>query len=508
MGSGTSRGKGMKQGFLAGAMVSTLATRLATGLATGLAAGSVALTAAFAAEPGPQSVTAAPDGQFEIETIAEGLDFPWSIAFLPDGDMLVTELTGQLRLIDDGELVEDVITGTPEVIYGGQGGLSDVVLHPDFATNKLVYLTYSAARDAGNTLVVGRGEFTGSAIENFEVIFEADAYRTTKVHYGARMTFLPDGTFMLTSGDGFDYREQAQKTENHFGAMLRLNEDGTPAADNPYVGDDAVRDEIYSYGHRNPQSIAYDASTGRIYESEHGAQGGDEINIIEPKGNYGWPIATYGIDYSGAYVSPLTQFEGSTQPFSYWTPSIAPSGMAVVSGRAFADWEGDLLVTALAPANVGEFADRNLRRVIIDDGKLVGEEAIRIAVPGGSEGDSDDEDDTARLRDVRVAPDGSIYVLTDGEDGAVLRLVPVGGMPTASLEEAREAVDSATRAVIEAVTQGAEAAAEAVEKVIEENKDEVAAAVNDAIEATAEAVKEGADAVKDAVEAADKPAVE
>jgi len=465
-------------------------------------AGAAALAVAVSAPVQAQDVTAAPDDQFTVETVASGLDYPWSIAFLPDGDMLVTELTGQLRLIDDGVLVDAPITGTPEVIFGGQGGLSDVVLHPDFATNNLVYLTYSATRDKGNTLVIARAEFTGTALENFEEIFEANAYRSTKVHYGARMAFLPDGTFVVTSGDGFDYREQSQNTENHFGAVLRLNDDGSVPADNPYVGDDSALDEIYSYGHRNPQAIVYDAATGRIYSNEHGAQGGDEINIIEPKANYGWPLATHGLDYSGAYVSPLTEFEGSTQPLTYWTPSIAPSGMAVVSGEAFADWDGDLLVTALAAGNVEDFADRNLRRVIIDNGELAGEEAIRVAVPGGDEGD------TERLRDVRMAPDGSIFILTDGEGGHVLRLIPVGGMPqdtAAAIEEARDAVGEATQAVIEAVTEGAKAAADAVEEVIDANKDDVADAVNSAVEATADAVKEGAEAVREAV-SSDAPA--
>ncbi|MGD1935032.1 MAG: PQQ-dependent sugar dehydrogenase [Candidatus Phaeomarinobacter sp.] len=466
--------------------------------------GAAALVAAgtVAAPVLAQAVTAAPDGQFNVETVASGRDYTWSIAFLPDGDMLVTELTGQLRLIDDGVLVDAPISGTPDVIFGGQGGLSDVVLHPDFADNKLIYLTYSAARDKGNTLVVARAEFNGTALENFEEIFEANAYRSTKVHYGARMAFLPDGTFLVTNGDGFDYREQSQNTENHFGAVVRLNEDGSVPADNPYVGDDSVLDEIFTYGHRNPQAIVYDAASGRIYSNEHGAQGGDEINIIEAKGNYGWPLATYGLDYSGAYVSPLTEFEGSTQPLTYWTPSIAPSGMAVVSGEAFSDWDGDLLVTALAAGNVEEFADRNLRRVVITDGELTGEEAVRVAVPGG------EDDDTERLRDVRMAPDGSIYVLTDGEGGHVLRLVPVGGMPqdtAAAIEEARDAVGEATQAVIEAVTEGAKAAADIVEEVIDANKDDVADAVNDAVEATAEAVKEGAEAVKDAV-SSDTPA--
>jgi len=460
-------------------------------LAGGLSAAALLVGPALA----QNDVVAAPDDVFAVESVASGLDYPWSIAFLPDGDMLVTELTGQLRLIDDGALVDAPIAGVPDVIFGGQGGLSDVVLHPDYESNNLVYLTYSASRDDGNTLVVGRGTFTGEALEDFEVIFEADAYRRTKVHYGARMTFLPDGTFIVTSGDGFDYREESQNNGNHFGTTIRLNDDGSVPSDNPFVGDADALDGIYSYGHRNAQAIVYDASTGRIYSNEHGAQGGDEINIIEPGANYGWPLATYGLDYSGAYVSPLTEFEGSTQPITYWTPSIAPSGMSVVSGRAFEDWEGDLLISALAAGNVADFADRNLRRVIIDDGEVAGEEAIRVDVPGG------DEDATERLRDVRLAPDGSIYVLTDGEGGHVLRLTPVGGMPStsASVEEAREAVEEATQAVIEAVTESAKEAAAAIEDAIDANKDDVAEAVNDAVQATADAVKEGAEAVREAV---------
>jgi glucose/arabinose dehydrogenase len=457
----------------------------------------VAAGSAFAAEPSPQNVTVAPDGQFTVETVAEGLDHPWAIAFLPDGDMLVTELTGQLRLIDDGVLAEAPVSGVPEAYFTaiGQGGLSDIVLHPDFETNQLIYLTYSAQRDKGNTLVVGRGTYSDGALQDFEEVFEADAYRTTNVHYGARLAFLPDGSFVVTSGDGFDYREQAQDNSDHFGTVIRLNEGGSVPADNPYVGDDAARDEIFSFGHRNPQAILHDPETGRIYANEHGAQGGDEINVIEPGGNYGWPLATYGLNYTGAYVSPLTEFEGSSQPMTWWTPSIAPSAMEIVSGRAFAEWEGDLLVTALAAGNVTDLANYNLRRVIIDGGDLQGEEAIRVAVPG-----AEDDDATPRLRDVALAPDGSIYVLTDGEGGHVLRLVPAGGMPQASLEDAQQAVKDASEAVMEAVRKTAEEAAAVVEKAIDENKDDVAAAVNDAMEATAEAVKEAADAVKDAVE--------
>lgn len=443
-------------------------------------AGSLAVASLFAGPAVAQDVTAAADGAFEVQTVAEGLDFPWSIAFLPDGDMLVTELSGQLRLIDDGTLVDTVVGGTPKVLYAGQGGLSDVVLHPDFATNKLVYLTYSAARDEGNTLVVGRGTFTGSAVENFEVIFEADAYRKTIVHYGARMAFLNDGTFILTSGDGFDYREQAQITSNDFGSTIRLNDDGSIPADNPFVGDDAARDEIYSYGHRNPQAILQDAASGVIYANEHGPQGGDEINVIEPGNNYGWPIATYGVDYTGAYVSPLKSYPNATQPLLYWVPSIAPSGMTLVTGNAFADWNGDLLVTALAPGNVSEFANRNMRRVILEDGAVAGQEAIRVVASGTP------EDETPRLRDVRMAPDGSIYVLTDGEGGKVLRLIPAGGMPQA-------AVTSES-----AVTE--EAAAETEPGIVEKLGGKAAAIVEDAGTAIGDAAEEAVDAAEDVAE--------
>lgn len=384
------------------------------------AAGMLALAAAGSAFwPGAARADAA--SPFKIEVVAAGLDHPWSLAFLPDGGYLVTELTGQLRVIRNGEISAPV-AGVPEVVYGGQGGLFDVVLHPDYAQNQLIYLTWSAATDKGNTLRVGRGRFTGSALEDFEVIFEANAYRTTKVHYGGRLVFLPDGTFVVTSGDGFDYREEAQNLANHFGTTIRLNADGSVPADNPFAGDDGALDEIYTYGHRNPQGLAFDPDSATLYLNEHGPRGGDEINVLEPGANYGWPLATYGMDYSGAYVSPYTEYEGTVPPIHHWTPSIAPSGMAVYRGTAFADWAGDLLVTALAPGNVPELADRNLRRIDMENGAVAADIALRVIVPGAG-------DDTPRLRDVRVAPDGSLFILTDGEGGAVLRLVPEGGMP-------------------------------------------------------------------------------
>ncbi len=468
-----------------------------------------------------QDVTADTVEDFNIQLVAEGLDHPWGLAFLPNGDLLVTELTGQLRLIRNGEVANNPVSGVPESLYGGQGGLSDVVLHPDFESNRLVYLTYSVATDEGNTLRVGRGEFTGTALENFEVIYEADAYRDTKVHYGARMTFLPDGTFIVTNGDGFNYREQAQVTTNHFGAAVRLNADGSVPQDNPFVGNDEVSDEIFTYGHRNPQAVLYDAETDTIYQNEHGPRGGDEINVLEAGANYGWPLATYGMDYSGAYVSPYTEYEGTKQPLLYWTPSIAPSGMTMYRGDAFPAWDGDLLVTALAAGNVEEFADKNLRRVDLENGEVVGQVAIRIATANDND---QDPPVTPRLRDVRTAPDGSVYILTDGEGGKVLRLVPASGMPMPEPEpEPAAAVmdDPAADAddagmdgednaameggVEETVGEAVEGAAETTGEALQEGAEELGEAAGTAAEVVTEAAEEGGEAAMEALEG-DTPA--
>lgn len=450
-------------------------------VATGaLALAGIAGPAALAEEASP----------FGVETVASGLDYPWSVAFLPDGGLLVTELTGQLRVVRDGTVSEPV-AGVPEVLFGGQGGLSDVVLHPDFAENNLVYLTWSGATDKGNTLFVGRGTFTGDALEGFETIFEADAYRTTRVHYGARLAFLPDGTFVVASGDGFDYRENAQMLDDHFGTTLRLNADGTVPSDNPFTDDADALDEIYTYGHRNQQAVVYDAANDALYLHEHGPQGGDEINVLEPGANYGWPLATFGVDYSGAYISPHTEYEGTVQPLHQWTPSIAPAGMAIYRGDAFADWDGDLLVTALAPGNVAAYADRNLRRIDLENGEVVADIPLRVAVPG------DEAGTTARLRDVRVAPDGSVFVLTDGEGGEILRLTPEGGMPApepAPLPEEAAAAEPGGGA-LEDAADTARRVETGVEDLAEEAAGEASGAVEEAAEEAADMAEEAAEKV-------------
>lgn len=338
------------------------------------------------------------------ETVVEGLEFPWSLAFLPDGRMLVTEKPGRLRMIDQDGLQAVPVSGVPEVLYSGQGGLLDVVLHPDFAANHLVYLTWSEGTPRDNTLKLGRGTLEGMALVGFEEIFAAEPNRDTDVHYGARLAFLSDNTLLLGIGDGFNYREQAQIAASHYGSYVHLDADGMPIT-SPFV--DAAPG-VYTIGHRNPQAIAIDPATGIAYSNEHGPRGGDEINILTEGNNYGWPIATYGVDYTGALVSPYTSYPGMQEPLLYWVPSIAPSSMAVYHGAMFADWDGDLLVTALIHGDA-DTVSGHLRRIDLENGEVTGQEILL--------GDVE-----ARMRFVAVAPDGSIYVLTDEPEGRLIRM--------------------------------------------------------------------------------------
>jgi glucose/arabinose dehydrogenase len=353
--------------------------------------------------PPPQPAKLVRTG-YKVTEIAKGLDHPWSMAFLPDGSMLVTERVGRLRLIKAGTLLPEPIGGVPTVHTGSQAGLFDIVLHPNFAQNQIVYLTYASGTKAANDTQVARAHFDGKVLQDLQVIFKAMPLKDTDNHYGGRLAFLPDGTFALTIGEGFEYREQAQDLTSDLGKIVRLNEDGTVPRDNPFVGRASVRPEIYSWGHRNEQGLIFDAQSGRLYETEHGPRGGDELNIIVAGRNYGWPVITYGMDYSGAYVSPYTQRPGLEQPVIYWTPSIAPSGLAIYRGDQFPAWRGDLFVGALA--------FKHLRRIHLDErGNVVSQEQLL-------------NDLHWRIRDVRVAPDGYLYVCTDETDGRVLKLEP------------------------------------------------------------------------------------
>jgi len=366
-------------------------------LAGWLALGALApLASARAAghEAGETSATDAP--AYQLEVVASGLNLPWSLAFLPNGDMLVTELPGALRYVRGGELEPQPIAGVPKVYFRGQGGLMDVVLHPEFAANQLLYLTYAQGGADSNALVVMRARLQGRRLVDRKEIFRAVPRKNTPVHYGGRMVFLSDGSFLLTVGDGFDFREEAQNLANHYGTVVRLTDAGAPAPGNPFAEQDDARPEIWTYGHRNAQAIVLD-DAGRVWLNEHGPRGGDELNLIVPGANYGWPLATHGLDYSGARVSPYTSYPNTQAPIKYWVPSIAPSGMTHYDGDLFPTWRGDLFLTSLL--------DKHVVHVRMANGRP------QHFAPMFAELD-------ARLRDIRTAPDGALYILTEGPPGS------------------------------------------------------------------------------------------
>jgi aldose sugar dehydrogenase len=350
------------------------------------------------------SATAAAAEPFTVKTVAEGLDHPWGMAFLPAGDILVTERVGRLRIIRNGKLDATAIAGVPPTIARSQGGFFDIVLHPKFAENRWVYLTFAHGDGRANATRVNRYVFDGAKLTDEKVIFTTSPTKDSANHYGGRMAFLPDGTFLLTVGDGFNTREKAQDLSSGLGKIMRLNDDGGVPANNPFVGQAGKQPEIWSYGHRNQQGLAIDPQSGRVYEHEHGPKGGDEINIIEKGKNYGWPAICDCVDYTGAAVSPFKSLPGMEQAILYWTPSIAPSGMTIYYGDKFPQWNGDLLVGALVL--------QHLRRVDLENGQVKGQEQF-------SEGPLN-----ARIRDVRTGPDGYVYLTTDYSEGKVLRLEP------------------------------------------------------------------------------------
>ncbi|UJJ30384.1 PQQ-dependent sugar dehydrogenase [Halopseudomonas maritima] len=346
---------------------------------------------------------AATAADYQVEILADGLSSPWSLAFLPDGGMLVAELSGQLRLIDaTGQLRAEPVAGVPQAFVNGQSGLMDVALAPDFAESGELFLSYSCGTLEANHTCLAAATFNGEALENTHEIFRVQPAKQGSAHYGGRIAFLPDNTLLLTLGDGFDYREQAQNTANHLGSIVRLNRDGSAPEDNPFVGQAGALPELYSIGHRNVQGILVDAA-GRVFSHEHGPRGGDEINLIEAGKNYGWPKITYGIDYNGSQVSPYTELPGLQQPLLYWDPSIAPSGMTLYQGELFPEWQGSLLVSALA--------GKEVRRVELK-GDTAGEQESLFTELG------------LRFRDVRTGPDGAVYLLTDSPSGQLLRVAP------------------------------------------------------------------------------------
>jgi glucose/arabinose dehydrogenase len=364
-----------------------------------------ALAAAAAASPVLPENPAADPTPYQVSEIAAGLDHPWSLAFLPDGAMLVTERNGGLRLIRDGKLSQTPVGGLPEAFKQGQGGYLDIALDPAFAANGLVYVSFAEGDENANHTAIARGRFDGAALHDVSVIFRNAPDKDTDAHFSGRLAFLPDGTLLLGTGDGFQYREQAQDKTSGLGKIMRLDTSGHAPADNPFAAESGARPEIWSYGHRNQQGLAVDPATGTVYQTEHGALSGDEVNVIVKGANYGWPIATYSVDYSGSVISPYTELEGTTQPIAVWKPErFAPSGLAVYRGALFPAWDGDLLAGGLAAKQVA--------RLDLDAaGKVTGE--TRLFAELGQ-----------RIRDIRIGPDGAVYLLTDEDDGKVLKVTP------------------------------------------------------------------------------------
>ena len=343
--------------------------------------------------------------EFTLTQISDGLERPWGLAFLPNGDMLVTERVGQLRIIKEGKLERKPISGLPDNIYAsGQGGLLDVILHPDFENNQMIYLSYAGNGEGGAGTEVARGILKDNALHNVETIFVAQPKTHGSNHYGSRMVFAEDGTLFITTGDRYHRLLDAQDPNNHLGTIVRLNDDGSVPEDNPFAKKENHQPEVFSFGHRNVQGVALRPEDQSIWSHEHGPRGGDEVNKLMPGANYGWPSITYGIDYSGAIISEFTHAPGMEQPIVYWDPSIAPCGMTFYSGDRFPEWKGNLFVGALV--------QQHLRRLELQGDKVVVQEVLLK--------------DMARIRDVRTGPDGYLYILTDErKNGKVLRLEPI-----------------------------------------------------------------------------------
>ena len=366
-------------------------------------------TPAFPGQTRAPEVSA--DVAYEVVTVAEGLDKPWAIAFLPDGRMLVTEKPGRLRIVTAAGALSEPVAGLPEMDARDQGGLLDVVLDPDFAQNKLIYWSYAEPRGNGtNSTAVARGRLvengSSAQVADVQVIFQQNPALDSTKHYGNRLVFDREGHLLIALGERsiMAGRVQAQDMNSALGKVVRINRDGSIPADNPFVGQDGVRPEIFASGVRNVQAAALHPKTGQLWEIEHGARGGDELNIIEAGKNYGWPTITYGLEYSGQPIGEgLTAKEGLEQPTYYWDPVIGPSGMIFYQGDLFPAWKDSLFVGALR--------DKQLVRLTLDGDRVVGEERLLTDV-------------NARIREVEQGPDGAIYVATDSAEGKILKLVP------------------------------------------------------------------------------------
>lgn len=335
---------------------------------------------------------------YSLKVLNDQLDSPWSLAFLPDATMLLTERSGELKHLDANGALITQIKHVPKVYAKSQGGLFDVLVDPEFETNGLIFLSYAAGPPKRNALTVSSAVLRGDSLTEHKVLVSVEPRKSTPVHYGGRMALLPDQTLLISSGDGFDLRELAQDKQNELGKTLRINKDGSIPANNPFGPDS----RIFTLGHRNPQGLAVSMS-GRLFLHEHGPKGGDELNVLSAGANYGWPLVTHGLDYSGAYVSPFKSLPGFAEPMHIWTPSVAPSGLAFYEGTAFPQWRGSIFV--------GTLVDKDVRRLVLKDTKI--SEEHRLFTEIGQ-----------RIRDIRVGPDGALYLLTEGDTGSLLKVSP------------------------------------------------------------------------------------
>ena len=350
---------------------------------------------------------------FNVVTVTEGLAYPWGLAFLPDGKMLVTERPGRLRVVSaDGKTMSEPVAGLPAVDGRGQGGLLGVAIDPAFQKNQLIYWSYAEPGQGVNNTAVARGTLVDGAtpkVENVQVIFHQAPSLNSTLHFGGRLVFGRDGTLFITLGDRSitEGRMQAQRMDGLLGKIVRLNPDGSIPKDNPFVGKEGVRPEIWSFGHRNIQAATLHPTTGELWESEHGTRGGDEVNVSRKGKDYGWPTIAYGIEYQGGTITGgIQQKEGMEQPRYYWDPNIAPSGMAFYTGKLFPAWQNSLFI--------GGLASTNLVRLTVKGDQIVGEERLL----------QDMQPQRDRIRDVLQGPDGAIYLLTDNPKGRILKLVP------------------------------------------------------------------------------------
>ena len=371
-----------------------------TALAAFLAIAAISATGARAGEP--IFVEESEQAHFQVSVVAEGMEFPWDIEFLPDGDAVISEFAGDLRILRNGALLPDAIpTG---VAVTPDGGLRSIAAHPDFEENRLLYFCYAAGTEENNHTEIARGRFDGAAVSDVEVIFVADNEAREQAHHGCRLLFDDDGKLIATLGDRRHRADDSQDLSNFVGVVVRLSDDGSPARGNPFSKKRDARPEIFAYGLRNAQGAVLHPDTRALWVSEHGPLGGDEVNVVRAGENYGWPIATYGIDYSGEELTDTPLLEGVTAPLFYWYPSVAPSSIAFYTGDDFPKWKGDVFVTTLASAR--------LLRLELNGERIVGVEALFAEL-------------NLRLRNIEMSPDGAFYLLTDAGDGRLLKIEPV-----------------------------------------------------------------------------------